>query len=1042
MRGVMPAVVFGLWMLAGSELATRVWVLPEERENWALPFLSLRMLCTVQLLQRSHPRWPVEPHRQTQCERNCPPRNSVLLASLWTSTLLFGTCWQFAPFVLAVQAIAALLVFLTHTITARTLRLILSIDLTAFGCTTVLLGGNTIYTAALFAPLAFVVLATTHDDKLCTANGSDETLSLSTLCMAPRLPKKGCLDLGRYVILCTLGVGIRLCAALVLKGAVVSVTIGGSTSADDDQHITQLLRCKIFGAGPRCHDFFSLLYLCEGVFGYGTASDATFSMKLLLAPALTLVVGGVFVRILFSRIGTMMASALDADVAIATPAPHMIYLSFVSVGYLLLAGAVARLKYLAVPYLAVTASSMFVPPIEWLFSPLLPLRNALSDTATTVVDNDDGREARRESFQGCRAQMLHSEPTATADRTLSDDTLLETAGAHRHSRARLLHLLSVVVQLGCAVYIGAVAHATSMNIQNIAAKGRHGPNSFNSVTRWLNANVDEGAVVGATLQMAAHIRLSTNLRGVVHPHAENFALRRRATSFYKLFGHTAVAEMYTIARDMGINYIVFDRYSCTRQCIIDGERVGGYEYLVHEGHPERARSIHGPGKPKVPKLCTIVTDDNYHARLLPPFFQRVYVPNNRAYFVVKVLDVHGEDQHDQVYTPPAHPPRLTAQQQLAAQGATMNVDKGFTAPCFGIVGSTFVSKGTTMDAELYAAHLPNATHIVADTADDYSYGVRAVIHIESIDERRILTDTDVLHLFMVNPDTGIAEIHTDAAMRAVDIVLCKSRQCVELMQNYRRRTAGMRYGILYTNHTTPDPLAHVKDSIPPPPDYTRWLHLAGKSIFKNTEAVLHAWLNDPTLPHLTVLLHGLLLQRLRNKHPEWFDVDNPPRTNLQLITEPLSTEAVAALLVACGVHLCPSAREGFGHYINEARAASALVVTVDAAPMHDFVTDGVSGVLLHRHRQRPIGNNMFALQDVQVGAEAIVEVVRRVEALPLVKRAALGAAARARYEQERYNFGRTMEVRVPHSFFNSILITQHLLFFASCLPRLPSLHLC
>ena len=47
-RGVLPAVVFGLWMFAGSELATRVWVLPEERENWALPFLSLRTLCTVQ----------------------------------------------------------------------------------------------------------------------------------------------------------------------------------------------------------------------------------------------------------------------------------------------------------------------------------------------------------------------------------------------------------------------------------------------------------------------------------------------------------------------------------------------------------------------------------------------------------------------------------------------------------------------------------------------------------------------------------------------------------------------------------------------------------------------------------------------------------------------------------------------------------------------------------------------------------------------------------------------------------------------------------
>merc|ERR1711871_278448 len=110
--------------------------------------------------------------------------------------------------------------------------------------------------------------------------------------------------------------------------------------------------------------------------------------------------------------------------------------------------------------------------------------------------------------------------------------------------------------------MASVASDTSMGVQAIATKGQHGPNSFRSVTHWLNSNVDENAVVGATLQMAAHVRLSTNLRGVVHPHAENSVLRRRATSFYKLFGHTPVVEMHAIARELGINYIVFDRYSC------------------------------------------------------------------------------------------------------------------------------------------------------------------------------------------------------------------------------------------------------------------------------------------------------------------------------------------------------------------------------------------------------------------------------------------------------------------------------------------------
>lgn len=95
------------------------------RENWALPFLSVRTLCTVQLLQRSHRQRSVEVHTRAQNEcddhgiqlqkqmhddEKTTTCRLLLLASLWTSTLLFATSWQFAPFVLALQAFAVLLV--------------------------------------------------------------------------------------------------------------------------------------------------------------------------------------------------------------------------------------------------------------------------------------------------------------------------------------------------------------------------------------------------------------------------------------------------------------------------------------------------------------------------------------------------------------------------------------------------------------------------------------------------------------------------------------------------------------------------------------------------------------------------------------------------------------------------------------------------------------------------------------------------------------------------------------------------------------------
>ena len=69
-----------------------------------------------------------------------------------------------------------------------------------------MLGGNTIYASALFIPLVIVVLMTTHDGSSNTAEqqnadlGQTRPISLSMLCMAPRLPTEGLLDLGRYVV--------------------------------------------------------------------------------------------------------------------------------------------------------------------------------------------------------------------------------------------------------------------------------------------------------------------------------------------------------------------------------------------------------------------------------------------------------------------------------------------------------------------------------------------------------------------------------------------------------------------------------------------------------------------------------------------------------------------------------------------------------------------------------------------------------------------------------------------------------------------------
>ena len=222
---------------------------------------------------------------------------------------------------------------------AGTLRTVLCSDLAAFGLATALLCGNSIYTLSLFPKMALLIL----------------------LLLAPFQPQAR-MQLGRGVgqlvarIVQSLLVVVLVPAAAMLAKSLLAGLAGVGS---DDQHILQLLRCKLHGAGPSCHDFFSLLYLCEGVFGYATPEDITLANQTLLLPAVIAVVVGTLAQSYLPMLG------LDWG----RPPAHRVYFAVSAIGYALLAAGISRLKYLAVPYLCVCGAAVFTPRTEWMFPP-------------------------------------------------------------------------------------------------------------------------------------------------------------------------------------------------------------------------------------------------------------------------------------------------------------------------------------------------------------------------------------------------------------------------------------------------------------------------------------------------------------------------------------------------------------------------------------------------------------------------------------------------------------------------------------------------
>jgi hypothetical protein len=162
----------------------------------------------------------------------------------------------------------------------------------------------------------------------------------------------------------------------------------------------------------------------------------------------------------------------------------------------------------------------------------------------------------------------------------------------------------------------------------------------------------------------------------------------------------------------------------------------------------------------------------------------------------------------------------------------------------------------------------------------------------------------------------------------------------------------------------------------------KFLHVAGDSRAKNTDAVIKAWQANPDLPPMTLVSRNHKCFGYKNIIwrawvPNW---------------------EITRLFNSHIFHVCPSQYEGYGHYIHEAQTTKAVILTTDAPPMDEFGTPAPFRVPVSKIEPREFGQLNY------VDSCSIVDSVRKMIELSDAEVEAYGEEARQRFFDDREDF--------------------------------------
>lgn len=278
-------------------------------------------------------------------------------------------------------------------------------------------------------------------------------------------------------------------------------------------------------------------------------------------------------------------------------------------------------------------------------------------------------------------------------------------------------------------------------------------------------------------------------------------------------------------------------------------------------------------------------------------------------------------------------------------------------------------KGTEADLLILEEAISHFGHTVNKLSFDEEKITPADINIfvESIPTDKL--SWAKINWLIPNPEWFVQE---KKLLKKIDLVLCRTRQSDSIFRSLGRPTYYL--GFTSIDCFIPD----IKK------DYSHLLHLAGSSHLKGTKALQIIWQANASLPLLTIV-------RFPSKYVSH-------QSNLHWITYKLPVDELRLYQNQCGIHLCPSESEGFGHYIMEAMSAGAIVITTDAPPMNELIRDSRCLVPYFRSDPLKLGFRFY------VDGAQLQDMLLKLSQLPPKELDAIGASNRKFYLMKKQHF--------------------------------------